>query len=64
MLDITSCNDCTQIKYCQVKEDYKEEVELLLAVQNKFDNTIVTAHCHRFQRDRFPNEQTIGVYNE
>jgi len=57
MVDITGCTDCVHDKVCKYQEGFKEEVELLVTIQNKFDNAIVSVQCHCFNRSKLISRQ-------
>lgn len=45
MLSITSCVNCHHVNVCKYAEQHHSEIEILLTIQNKFQNTDVKAVC-------------------
>ena len=59
MLRIIPCSTCDHIAICKYHEVYTEEVEILLTLQNKFENADITANCRHYRKN-MPLPRSLG----
>lgn len=50
MITVQECTECMHSKVCKYQDDFEEEIQLLLTIQNKFINSDVTTKCHHYAK--------------